>query len=296
MIMMKGRAVSYGAISVINAIPSGKGVTLGVDLKTVSDVKLIEGAGEFFVTINGVRGEQTLARETIKTVLERSGFKIRNFHGRVDTFTEIPIGVGLKSSSSSALAIAIATCSALGIDPDLDNAIKWSCEASLRAKKSITGSLDDAAACAYGGLNITDNLKNRIISRKRFEDKFSVLIYIPEQGSRRKLIDIDLMRSYGKVMHSAFNLALAGDVWSALTINGMIISILMGYDCYPSIKAIQEGALGSGLSGTGPAVSAIFSDGNEGSASRLALKWQQSGGLVLRTRINNKKAQVVDAE
>ena len=37
---MKGKAISYGAISILNAIPMGKGSSLGINLNSEVEIEL----------------------------------------------------------------------------------------------------------------------------------------------------------------------------------------------------------------------------------------------------------------
>ena len=40
-------------------------------------------------------------------------------------------------------------------------------DASIKTKVSLTGAYDDACACYYGGFNVTDNYKKRIIHSEK---------------------------------------------------------------------------------------------------------------------------------
>lgn len=293
---MKGKSLTYGAVSIVNAIPSGTGVTLGVDLKTSCSVELNEEPGEFQVTVNGVPADKSLALATVKQVLGEIGLNAMSYSGRIDTVTEIPMEAGLKSSSSSSTAIALALCSALGIKVDFEKILKWSCSASIEAKKSITGAMDDAAACIYGGINVVDNVKGRVILSKSFPESFQILVNIPREKSKRNEIDVKSMHCFAGVMNSIVNLAIDGDVWNCLTINGLVISALMGYSNEIALNAINKGALAAGVSGTGPAVVAIFPEDSEQSIIPLMSDWEKRGSLIIRTKVNNKKASVIHVE
>ncbi len=110
---MIGRGVSYGALSVINAIATGKGAGFGVDLKTEAVVEFTREP-EFTVTIDGHSTENTLLAELCaQEMLNRcpdSGMR----GAVIRTCSDIPISQGLKSSSSAANAILAAAADALG--------------------------------------------------------------------------------------------------------------------------------------------------------------------------------------
>ncbi|MEM3637663.1 MAG: shikimate kinase [Conexivisphaerales archaeon] len=293
---MKGSSVTYGAISVVNAIPSGVGAAIGVSLQTRCSVQLEDGFGDYRVTINGVPVESRLALETVKLVLTDAGLDFRSFSGSIDTSTEIPMGVGLKSSSSASTAIALALCSALRIEVDFEKVLRWSCKASLNSGTSITGAMDDAAACVYGGLNVVDNRNGRVLMSREFADEYSVLIHVPSVASKRDSIDLQLMGRFGNIMSAVIKTVLAGDVWSALTLNGIVISDLMGYNNELSLEAIKAGAVCSGVSGTGPAVVAVFRDGEDNSIDELSRMWGEEEGFVIRTKVNNRRAAIINYE
>src|SRR5437879_13001743 len=167
MTTFKARAVTFGAISVVNAIASGRGATAGVKLSTEAEVEMEESTGDWEVTVNGRRWSPGLATETTRCAIRSAGKDPVAFSGKVRTTSTIPVGVGLKTSSSSSTAIALAVHAALGgrvVDP------KWvldcSVDASLASGASVTGALDDAAGCLLGGINMTDNLERKIVSSK----------------------------------------------------------------------------------------------------------------------------------
>ncbi len=55
----------------------------------------------------------------------------------------------------------------------------------------------------------------------------------------------------------AYEEALAGNFWEALTLNGLIYSSASGYDPSIAIDALAAGAVAAGLCGKGPAVTAV---------------------------------------
>ncbi len=68
---MIGKGVSYGALSVINAISTGKVAAFGIDLKTEATVQLVPEK-EFSVEIDGHPAEDTtLARLSVEEMLRR---------------------------------------------------------------------------------------------------------------------------------------------------------------------------------------------------------------------------------
>jgi len=92
------------------------------------------------------------------------------------------------------------------------------------------------------------------------------------------------------VVKIAYNQALNGNYWAALTLNGLIYSSALGYDSSPAIDALKAGAIAAGLSGTGPAVSAIVP---EEKIELVKEVWCTREGEILEAKINQQKAKVV---
>src|ERR671925_1039272 len=113
----KAKAIMHGAISIVNAVATGKGSALGISLKVVAEVELEKGHGVRFLTgKDSDRLVNNIIRNTIpKEVIETNQITI-NIH------SEIPIGYGLKSSSAVSNAVALA-CSRLAKDSIDDNAV-----------------------------------------------------------------------------------------------------------------------------------------------------------------------------
>src|SRR5919109_5582674 len=100
-----GQAVAYGAVSILNALATGKGSALSIELSTKATVKLRDGQ------IISKSPSDTLTSIVVQKVLGHYGFE-KKFHGEVTTSSHIPTAVGLKSSSAAANAVALATISA----------------------------------------------------------------------------------------------------------------------------------------------------------------------------------------
>jgi shikimate kinase len=99
------------------------------------------------------------------------------------------------------------------------------------------------------------------------------------------------MKSMASVVKVAYKEALNGDYWAALTLNGLIFSSALGYDPSPAVDALTAGAFAAGLSGTGPAVTAIVP---EDKIDLVKAVWQNREGEILEARINLEKARVVE--
>ena len=289
--MVIGEAKAKGAISIVNAVASGRGATLSVDLPTSAKVDVKEERGRWKVFQNGRQVESALASHTLRRTIMMLGRDPRAYSGSVETDSLAPAGVGLKTSSSASVAITLAVLSAFGSRyPDAGEVLGCSVSASLASGVSITGAMDDAASCLLGGLNFVDNSSGRILSRVSLRRSLPVLIRVPGEESRRADVPARYVRRFSEVADSIFKIGIEGNAWKAMTLNGLLFSSIYSYAPSAALRAIERGALGSGLSGTGPAVAAVFDD--ERDAGRLARDWADDGAEVIRTTTSDGGATV----
>jgi shikimate kinase len=280
-----------GAISIVNAVASGKGATLAVNLPTSAKVSIEEKRGTWQVFANGASVRSPLAIHTLDNSFRTLGEVMGRYSGVVRTKTAVPTGVGLKTSSSSSVAIALAVYSAFGKRAyDTEEVLKISAASSLRAGVSLTGAMDDAASCLSGGVNFTDNFAKMVLSSSRLGRSFPVLIRIPRVRSRRRLVARSNLKKFSKVAESIFSLGRDGRIWKAMTLNGLLFSSIYGYPSDGSIEAVATGALGASLSGTGPAVAAVFKDNRD--LKRLAAKWGRGDAKLIRTETVDEGAKI----
>jgi len=294
MTTFKARATTFGAISVVNAIASGRGATAGIKLRTEAEVEIEESKGEWEVTVNGRRWSPGLAIETARRAIRSAGKDPDAFSGKVRTTSTIPVGVGLKTSSSSSTAIALAVHAALGgrvVDPK--RVLDCSVDASLASGASVTGALDDAAGCLLGGINMTDNLERKIVSSKPLDQSLKVVIMVPKTKSRRRTVSPEFIRKFGRLTDFFLEMSLKGEHWEAMLLNGMAYSSILKYDPFPALRAVELGALGAGLSGTGPSVAAVFDPSKQAEIDALTREWSSDGNRVIGTETNNEHGRVL---
>jgi shikimate kinase len=290
---LKGRGMTFGAISLLNAIAGGKGATASVRLVTECVVELDHSSGDWKVFINETETDSRLARETTLLALKTAGKNPEEYSGTVRTVSQIPIGAGLKSSSSASSAIALAVSAALGqkaFDPH--RVMNISVEASLASGASVTGAMDDAASCLLGGVNLADNLGRRIEKSRLFDKTLKVLIKVPNTPSKRNAIDTVFFKKFSKVTDVLFRMCLSGDYWRAMTLNGTLYTALLSYDPTPALLAIEHGALGASLSGTGPSTAAVFEASTSDEMGRLRDAWSSDGSQVIETETNNEHGRI----
>lgn len=283
-------ALSHGAVTIVNAMATGRGAALGVRLWTKARVTLTNQAGSFTGRNLTDPDEDTLLiRTTARRVFQK--FRVdRRFGAAVDTRSNIPVAVGLKSSSAASNAVALASVKVLEKKASDIQTVKLGVEASLRAGVTLTGAYDDACACYFGGVVVTDNRHRRILKRFKPEGRLKVLIHVPNRKKYTSAVDPNSLKRVRSFVQIAHREALRGNYWNSLTLNGLVYSKAFGYDTTPAGEALNAGAVAAGLSGKGPAVAAIVPDSR---VDRVLSAWAALPGRIIETSFNHRKARSV---
>ncbi|MHA1754860.1 MAG: shikimate kinase [Candidatus Odinarchaeia archaeon] len=284
----KSTAVSHGAITVINAIASGIGSAIGIDLYTKATVEITTEKNITAEIINAKQYDTTLIVNCVRKVFEK--FKIFDKGAKVTTESNIPIARGLKSSSAAANAVVLATVKALNKNLSDIDIIKLGVDAAIKSGVTITGAFDDASACYLGGLVLTDNFNRKIILRKELIDKLKVVLFIPKKETYTKDVNIRKIRLIKDLINPLVDLVKQNKHFIAMTLNGFIYSQCLGLNMDLIFKALESGVLSVSISGTGPSTAAIV---KEDAVDKLVQKWSEIGkGEIKVVNINNKKAYV----
>jgi len=284
-----GQALSHGAISILNAFPTGKGGALGVDLWTRAKVSLREGPGPISGFVSSDPEESNMfAIAVVQKTLEHYGYE-RKLQGEVITSSNIPVAVGLKSSSAAANAVTLATASAIDEKIDDDTLVGIGIDASIESGVSLTGAYDDSFASYHGGAVLTDNDHRKVEKILKIPRDLKVLILVPPRKTRTGQLNRTIFFPIRRISELAYGEASNGHVWDALTLNGLAVASILGEDPRPALSAIEVGAFGAGLSGKGPAVAAIV-DENSLKPVRQALT--KFDGRIIEANPNFSKALV----
>jgi shikimate kinase len=278
----KVRAIVHGAISIVNAIATGKGSALGISLKVTAEVELQKGHGLRFIT--GRNGDK-LIKNIIQKTIPKKTVESNMISIRVDS--EIPIGYGLKSSSAVSNAIVLA-CSQIAREEDInDNTIlEVAALSSLEAKVSLTGAYDDATACYFGGFTVTDNYSRRLIRKERAPENLYAIIFLPSSTTRG---DVRKLRNLSDLFIDAFRFAESGQYWKAMQLNGVLASAALSSSYAPAMAAMEHGALSASISGNGPSIAAV---GNEDAIEPIVGALSKYDGEIIVSKVNNEKANV----
>lgn len=295
--MIVGRARANGAISAVNAIVTGHaGASLGVALHTEAKVTLLEDVPEVEVVIDGEESENpTLARLVLKAVVARLGQP--EWGGRVETTSTIPLSRGLKSSSAAANAVALAANQAFeryeGRALSRSELLDACIEAALDAGVTITGAFDDASASLHGGLCVTDNRERKLLVRQEVDESLRVVLLVPATKTPTRSVKDLPYAPFAPLALEAHLLARRGRWADAMTLNGLVCGALYSVPASWTREALAAGAVGAGVSGTGPAFAAVCREADAKAVEAALSALAPAGARILLTRPTNARAEVL---
>ena len=219
--MAIARATIHGAISIVNAIATGKGAALGISKKINVEMETSHGSNIVIESEN-----KSMSSRLINKVIEKivSKNELAKTKLKISLDTEIPTGYGLKSSSAISTAVAM-VCAKL-FKPRMSDfeILNAGVKASIETKVSLTGAYDDACACYYGGFVVTDNRNKKIVHSEKCLNRVSAVIFIPKS---RKRGNIRKLKASSDVFDKAWNLAKKSDYWNAMILNGLTTSTIL---------------------------------------------------------------------
>ncbi len=263
--------IANGGISVISAFSNNVGSAASIELP-------------MYTQINTSHEDNFPTFEIGKTVnFIREKFNIKE-HYSIKIKSEIPEGQGLKSSSAMTLSIVCGILRFNSIKMPDENFLSLCAMASIYNKTSLTGALDDLAASYYGGICITDNKNNKIISRSKMPDDHILVIY---GKNKRKTLNINLsdFKQYSKFYSRLQSLIAGGYIFEAMMLNGYILQSATGYNSKILNFMFGHGATYAGQSGKGPAIFGIFYD--DIALNSIIDDFNIDGYDIIKSRFNN---------
>ncbi len=281
---MKTVVKSPGSATVINAIATGCGSAFGIKRYVTAEVELKSSK---IICESDKDADTSLMELCVKSVLHKFGV---DTGVRVKTYSDLPVASGLSSSSATSNAVIQATVSALskeyGPDYNMDGieVLNMAIDASLEAGVTITGAFDDASASFFGGLTVTDNMNRKILKKQDMEQQ-NILIYMPDKKSLTAQSDILKMKLLSPYVKLAFDQALKGDIYKALTLNGLLYCAALEFNPNIALDALNAGAIAAGLSGTGPSFVAVTDDK---SLDSVLDSWSSYEGNIICTEVDNE--------
>lgn len=283
--MAKVKAVVHGAVSLVNAIANKRGATLGISLAVEAIMETSHGKGIIIQSKNKTISSR-LINKTIEKILTKKELEENKITLSLES--EIPTGYGLKSSSAISSAVALA-CAKIFKQKLTDQQILLAgVDASIESKVSITGAYDDACSCYFGGFNVTDNAKKKIIHSEKIPLNLMAIIFIPKNRKRGNVKNLKILSS---VFDNAWKLAKNSNYWDAMIINGLATSAILNSDPTIITNLLEKGAIAASISGNGPAIAAIVKKENEQNVKKV---FSSLDGNIIVSKVNNKKAEVYE--
>ena len=273
----------FGAVSIVNAIAIGKGATLGID--TFVETKLVkkEGTG-IQITSENKTISSRLINQIIKNMIPAK--MLEKSRLELDFKSNIPTGYGLKSSSAISSAVALSCAKAFRKDISDEEILKLGAKTSIQTKVSITGAYDDACACHFGGFNVTDNLKMKLIHRELAPRDLEVVIFLPKS---RKRGNLKRLKEFNNAFEKSWELAESSDYWNAAILNGIATTSILNSEPRLIMKLMEKGAHCATISGNGPSIVAITDKKHK---TKVMKEFSGLEGKIMTANINNKKAFV----
>jgi shikimate kinase len=277
---VSAEATAYGAVTIVNAIATGRGAAFGIGLWTKARVKLTDDGAIETRILSDEKESTLLAERCVRAVFDHFGTS--KLGAKVETDSNIPVARGLKSSSVAGNAIVLSTLAALQKRLESSEILKLVVDASLQAKVSVTGAFDDAAASLYGNVVVTDNVARKVLRTFPVEDHH-VLLLVPPQKTYTANTDLKRIKTVARQVETAYEQALSGEYWNAMTLNGLIYSHVLRLPADVIVQSLEAGALAAGISGKGPAYAFVVEEQFKDSVLNV-LKEHEGEVILSKTR------------
>jgi shikimate kinase len=262
------RARAWGAVSVVNAIATGKGASFGIDVPVESEADLFPGDLQIECA-----ADPTLVRKCFEEMAAQSSY---HGGGWIKVESSLPVSRGLKSSSAVANAVCLVLARQLNVQLSTLDLVQVGVGAAKEAMVTLTGAFDDACASMFGELCLTDNGKMELLRRAPAPD-FEIALSIPDMARPKGEVDVSSLQARSEKFAWAFELAMLGKVEEAMSINGFEVAEALKDDVAVIKDAFDAGALAGGVTGTGPAMAFLCKERSRAVESALAqrgeVKW-----------------------
>ncbi|QCS44978.1 shikimate kinase [Natrinema versiforme] len=318
---MKGHAAAPAAGTILCAFATGYGAAFGIDKYGTATVELDDSGDIYGEVADKPDMDTRLIERCVERCVERFG---DNEGGVVRTDSDIPMAAGLKSSSVVANAAVLATLDALdvsiidttdqnamysdggqrlisGQDGTVDDleqdgqavslltATRIGVEAARDANVTTTGAFDDATASMFGGVTVTDNLEDELITRDTVD--WDVLVWTPPKQAFSSEVDHDRCKQLAPLADEILDLVSREKYQDAMMINGFGFCSALRFTCEPIVEALPA-TKGVSLSGSGPSFVAV---GKRDDLEEVKEKWELREGSVWFTKTVERGAHILDS-
>ena len=255
---MHGVGETTAAITVVNALPTGIGSAIGIDIKARAEIDLHPSGshGKWDVKI-AERARSPLVISSLTEALRRFA-PGSSGTGELTLHSEIPLARGLKSSSAVSSAVVLAVARATDAEVLPIDVARISATVSTSIGLSATGALDDALAGLSTGVVVTDNRRGELLKSYPTESKLGVVLYIPNVAHAPSPAWVSAFAAEEATSRVAVDAALRGDWVAAMGENTQLVERVLQYEYGPlRAELLRRGAIASGVSGMGPALAAV---------------------------------------
>jgi shikimate kinase len=261
-----------GGLSVLSAFANGHGASVAIDLPMK-------------ITMRESGESNYRFKELISIIQERYNISTPP---QIEIVSMIPQGMGLKSSSAMVSGVLLSLNKIFKIFQSEQQIAVESSHISKLLKISFTGAFDDNCTCIFGGLCYTDNNEKILLKRSLVEEK--VVIIIPGNHERSSFdIGKTDFSKYMVEFNDVEEMVVKGKFLEAMKANGEIFMDILGRDSYTMESIEKTHPLICGQSGKGPAIFAVFDNGDE--AMRACENLKRLNLSPIKTHFTNKPAK-----
>ena len=295
-----GSGQAHGACSLLHAAGTGYGSSIALDMPVA--VRLLDKPSK-----RELDDPDGLLDSVIKIWLA-NGYELPNGLNQEQLFwavaSKIPPKQGLKSSAAVSIAALRSLCDATGIDLELHRLVELCAQSQFDAGVSLTGSIDDAWACATEGWKLIDvnaeSIEEGVIMEGRGPESDDWLVLIISRDKRTKSPILEDFQPYFNDFQQALSAIQEGDLLNAITWNGRAMSgVLDDYDGRRiSNDAFVNGARAAGISGSGPAVVILSPSITPQTIKRMKriLKGRVKESDIIESKFLNPPSEDVDSD
>jgi len=295
-----GSGQAHGACSLLHAAGTGYGSSIALDLPVA--VRLLDKPSK-----RNLEDPDGLLDSVIKIWLA-NGYDLPNGLNQEQLFwvvaSKIPPKQGLKSSAAVSIAALRSLCDATGIDLEIHRLVELCAQSQFDAGVSLTGSIDDAWACATEGWKLIDvnaeSIEEGIIMEGRGPESDDWVVLIISRDKRTKSPTLEDFQPYFNDFQQALSAIQEGDLLNAITWNGRAMSgVLDDYEGRRmSNDAFVNGARAAGISGSGPAVVILSPSITPQTIKRMKriLKGRVKDAEIIEAKFLNSAGEDVDSD
>ena len=284
--MMKGiEVIGHGSLPFISGLSSGYAAAMGIDLPLKIEIETIPNSSDIEFLVVGewdkdVKLIERLKKDFITRYLTRktTGLKIK-------IESSIPANVGLRSGASVAVYTIFGISQLLNLPFSENDIIHVAVNIARSSGSYLVGSLEGIYASLKGGVVYTDNMGGRVISWFNDVPDYTVVVGYKRRRYENIFNTTREIRKYGELFKKIFDVGQKGGHLKAVTLNGLLFSLLTNMDYEILVETLSRGAVAAGIAGTGPSIS-VFTKHDETKVFRDLLS--EKGYKVIVTRPTTK--------